>query len=241
MVSGASSISGAVQKIVCAAVAAEAGQPFLTQSVETYARAAEDNIATNFFEDPYTPFAIAPALKDGVKMTMLRTVKEKPGYSFQISIPYAAFPPMPSLALRDLWLMVDVFGAAPQGKKMGAFSTTAPGRKWGEPATFNHVRLEHPVEVEVTPCEYPLASDLGDGEQQLSFVYPVPEGAKEGERVLIDHVVVVANPRNKYSSEPGGASPEADVRKFFWRVSAGAAGCFGHLSGGRGGNCAGYL
>ena len=185
--------------------------------VEEYSHAAMQNITTNFFPAVYDPTAIGPAFMDGVMMWVSQTVRDQPGYSFQITIPYSAFPPVPSLDVRDLWLMVDVFGAAPEGKRMGAFSTTAPHRKWGDPSTFNHVRIEHPLQLSLSPCAYPLAQQNLYDKDQPSFVYPVPEGTKEGERVLIDKAVVVLNPAQGYLYDPAGASPQAQVRRVFFK------------------------
>ncbi len=43
------------------------------------------------------------------------------GYTFQVLIPYVIFPPLLSLELRDLRLLVDVFSAAAPGKKWALY------------------------------------------------------------------------------------------------------------------------
>jgi hypothetical protein len=184
-------------------------------TVEAYAYPAFQNIAANFFPNLYMPAAIAPVPNDGVGMSVLGTEGNKRTYGFQIGIPYSAFPPVPSLTIRDLWLMVDVFSAAPEGRRMGAFSTTAPRRKWGDPSTFNHVRIEHPLQLSLSPCAYPLAQQDLYGQDQPSFVYPVPVGTKEGARVLIDKAVMISNPVRGYLYDPAGASPEARAVSVF--------------------------
>jgi len=168
------------------------------RTVEAYANAAMQNIAANFFPGVYAPTAFDPMSNDGVGMTVLQTGPNEPGYGFQIGIPYSAFPPMPSLDIRDLWIMVDVFSDAPDGKRMGAFSTSVLHRRFGDPSAFNHVQIEHPLQLQLTPCAYPLAQPDLYGKDQPAFVYPVPLGAREGEQVLIDKVVSVLNPAGGY-------------------------------------------
>jgi hypothetical protein len=74
------------------------------------------------------------------------------GYEFYLGIPWEAFPPAPKLEVGDLWLMVDVFGAAPAGKKTGTYATTSTAREWGVPASFNHVKLEAARGFTLSPC-----------------------------------------------------------------------------------------
>jgi hypothetical protein len=185
------------------------------QVVETYAHAAMQNLMTNFSPDMYVPTEIAPVLKDGVRMVVMETAKDKPGYGFQVTIPYSAFPPVPTLQVRDLWLMVDVFSSTPEGRKMGAFSTTSRQRRWGDASTFNHLRLERPSEMKLSPCGYPLTQQDLYGVNQATFIYPVPVGTAVAETVVIDKVVSVMNPAGGYLYDPVGASPSAESRQVF--------------------------
>jgi hypothetical protein len=197
-----------------------AGNPAnaLGQSVESYAQPALQNIAANFFAE-YAPTAIAPALNDGIQIRLLPYMSAQAKYAFEIDVPYSAFPPVPALSVRDLWIMVDIFSAAPDGKRMGAFSTTAPHRKWGDPGTFNHVRLDQPLQLKLSPCAYPLAQPDVYGNDQPAFVYPIPSDLKENAPMLIDSVVSVTNPAGGYAYDPTGASPEAQVKHVFFKAT----------------------
>jgi len=199
-----------------------AGDPLtyrMKYSVEAYASAAMQSITNAISSDAYIPATIAPALHDGVRIAILNTPPDKPGYDFQIVIPYSAFPPVPSLDVSDLWLMVDVFGAAPTGRKMGAFSTTAPNRKWGDPSTFNHVRIERPLRMQLTPCSYPLTQKDVYDKEQPTFVYPVPFGTADGAPVVIDKSIILGNPEGGYLYDPVGASPGEGIDQFFSKAT----------------------
>lgn len=194
--------------------------------VEAFAHPAMLEITSKFFPDVYAQDAIAPAWNDHVSMSVTPGVPAPAAYTFRVEIPYSAFPPVPSLDVSDVWLMVDVFSPPAAGKKIGAFSTTAAHRKWGDPATFNHLRIEQPLRIQVSPCAYPLVQKDVYGKPQPTFVYPVPNGTAPGGRVMLDKVTVVLNPAEGYLYAPGGASPKAEVRQLFsQRTSDGGYAC----------------
>ncbi len=174
-----------------------------SQTVESYAKPAADNIKAKL---------LAPAVNDGVRMSSAPN-------TFHITVPYSAFPPWPSLEVKEVWLMVDVFGPA-------SFSTTAPHRKWGDPATFNHLTIDHPLQVQLSPCAYPLPQPDLFGNQQPTFVYPVPAATK-----VINQVVTVLNYTAGYQDDPTGPSPTEELRTVFSRsTTSGASVCGPNLA-----------
>jgi len=181
--------------------------------IEVFANTAMREIETNSFPSQHSPAKLAPLVRDGVKMQVLSSRKDGQAYGFMITIPYSAFPPIPSLEIKDLWLMVDVFSAASEGKKMGVFSTTAPHRKWGDPATFNHVQIERPLHIKLSPCAYPLSRRDAMLTEQPSYVYPIPAVPNENDPVVVDQMVYLANGIAP-SFDSAGVSPWAESQRF---------------------------
>ena len=134
------------------------------------------------------------------------------GYTFTFFIPYSAFPPTRQLALRDLWVMVDVFGAAPEGKKMGALSTTSPARVWGQPASFNHLALDAPRVHSLTPCAASPAEDMYGTEP--AWYFPL---AGKGP-LYLSTVYDIENPAAGYMYDPAGVSPIFPTHELFWKT-----------------------
>jgi hypothetical protein len=179
--------------------------------VEVYANTAMREIETNFFPSQY-PSTLAPVVKDGVRIEVLSPRKDGQAYGFMIIIPNSAFPPIPSLEIKDLWLMVDVFSAAPEGTKIGVFSTTAPHRKWGDPSTFNHLEIQRPLQIKLSPCAYPLSRRDAMQTEQPSFVYQIPAGPNGDGPIVVDHIVYLAN--GIAGSYGSGVSPWAETQQF---------------------------
>lgn len=104
----------------------------------------------------------------------------QPGYRFEVDIPYSSFPPLNTLEVSDLRLMVNVFSAAPAGQTEGAYSSSASAGAYGKPETFNRLRLDPPITFETSPCDSTLASekfvnDLGISEKSPAWF--IPSGA----------------------------------------------------------------
>lgn len=190
------------------------GDYYSLHETETYANSAMRKIESTLVSSQYSPTALTPVAKDSVRMIVLSSGKNRPTYGFQIIIPYSAFPPVPSLEIGNLWLMVDVFSPAQNGKKMGTFSTTAPHRRWGDPSTFNHAQIEHPLQVKLSPCAYPLSRKDAMGTEQPSYVYPIPIAATRNDPVILDQIVYLANGIAP-SYEEAGVSPWAEKQPFF--------------------------
>jgi hypothetical protein len=138
------------------------------------------------------------------------------GYTFQALIPYGIFPPLPSLDLHGLRVLVDVFAAAPTGKKMGAFSGSSPARVWARPETFNTLRIDPPRVFRMTPCDMPLNGTDIYGHVRDAWFIPKEEqkGDYESDAFLI------VNGAAGYRYEPEGLSPIIRPIHDFW-TSAG--------------------
>ena len=123
---------------------------------------------------------------------------------------------MSQLKLRDLYVAVDVFSAAGAGRKMGAVSSSAPGHAWGKPEMFNHVALTAPAAFSVSPCDYKLEQeDMYEG-VHVAWFFPadVSKGAD------LKSTIALINPAGGYMYTPGGVSPEADRKAYFWTTLA---------------------
>ncbi|MGH9865931.1 MAG: hypothetical protein ACRD4H_11010, partial [Candidatus Acidiferrales bacterium] len=137
---------------------------------------------------------------------------EQSGYSFEIFIPIDALPPLPTLRPNELYLLVDVFKAAPAGKKMGAYSTSSTTRVYGKPETFNHLRLDPPLYFALTPCDLPLVgTDKREGYHPAWFIPAAGPGQQ------VQDTFVVLNDTVGYRYEPAGLSPTARVTHYFWK------------------------
>jgi len=139
------------------------------------------------------------------------------GYTFHFFIPYSAFPPAQQLDLRDLWVMVDVFGHAPDGKKMGALSTTSSQRVWGKPSSFNHLVLDTPRAHNVTPCRAAAIEHNMYGESIPAWYFPL--AGKEP--LYLSTMYDVENPAGGYMYDPSGVSPILSTNEHFWKTLPG--------------------
>lgn len=197
-----------------------------THSFEEFASRAYDNLKTRLFPENL-PKLLQPKTDDPLKaeiaIDFTPETRKTPagrdyqynrptGYRFHILIPYTVFPPVQQLKLSDLYVLVDVFGAAPEGQTQGAHSTTAPERQWGRPETFNHVRLDAPRTYTVTPCEYEL--EQKDLYNEPSPAWFFPTGLEDND---LRSTFALINPEQGYMYEPGGVSPSLWPAEFFWK------------------------
>jgi hypothetical protein len=187
---------------------------------EVYARSAYDDLSADLFKE-FLPAALQPKGTEQVQAGTLATPNTKgggkhTGYEFYVFIPYTAFPPARQLDLRDLWLMVDVFSPAPEGRKMGAYSSTSATRKWGDPTTFNHVQLGAPLKFALSPCECPLEEDDIYGRKYPAWFFPAPALAPD-KLVIVAADYIADNPVQGGMYDPGMVSPEFVEHRHFWR------------------------
>jgi len=137
----------------------------------------------------------------------------KTGYRFEIDIPYDAFPPLNATEISSLRFMVDVFSAAPQSRKEGAFSTTSATRAYGNPATFSKLRLEPPIAFQLSPCGNKLEGADAYGANHPAWFLPdfKPQDSYQADAFL------VVNEAHGYQYEPGDTmSPTIRPIQFFW-------------------------
>jgi hypothetical protein len=120
-------------------------------AVEAYAQPAWEHIAHDHMDlDPeWGP--LHPK-----ELPSFKAVPFDGGYGFESVVPWAAMPPLTSLDLKSLRLMVDVFSAHQGALNSQPFSTTSPTRRYGNSSTMNLVKLAACRKFRVTACEYPL-------------------------------------------------------------------------------------
>jgi hypothetical protein len=199
-----------------------------THSFEDFATTAYAPLRASFFDDSL-PEILAPKPHDGFRSEVRSTVQHATkndasghphndsvttGYEFHIFIPYSAFPPAPELSLSDIWLMVDVFNSAEPGHKMGVFSSTSARREWGASATFNHLRLQNPRSVAITPCGYKLQESDVYGAEYGAWYFPA---ASDDNPRLIDSDFALINDASGYEYKPGSMSPLVKTFRHFSR------------------------
>jgi hypothetical protein len=178
-------------------------------SIESFAAPAYEQIVNNFASDQpafntkeEVPGILKPQ-QHGRRQINIGPQIGHPGYMFQLQIPYTDFPPLPSLELRDLRLMVDVFSRAPSGKKVGPFSTTSPTRVWGQPSTFNHVQLDPPRVFQMTWCDTGLTGTDKYGDDHPAWFIPQVYQPSEVET----NAFILVNDARGYAYDPDGLSP----------------------------------
>lgn len=198
---------------------------------EDYASTAYAALQASNFKE-HLPAMLQPKADDGFRSEINVTsqpsaTRNQPaavtGYQFHILIPYSAFPPARELELRDLWLMVDVFNAAEPGHKMGPYSSTSPQRKWGEPATFNHLRLAEPHVAMLAPCEYKLTEPDVYGESHPAWYFPAASGELRPYLIASDFALI--NSSTGYEYAPTSVSPEAQEFRHFSKNMDGRTVC----------------
>ncbi len=125
-------------------------------SIESFATPAYHEILTRFGGEKAMYVNGGPSVlkpRGDVRMWMST---DQSGYSFQILVPFRALPPLSSMKLSDLYFLVDVFSPAASDEKTGAYATSSTTRVYGDPKTFNALRLDPPVNYHLTPCNLPL-------------------------------------------------------------------------------------
>jgi hypothetical protein len=137
------------------------------------------------------------------------------GYTFEVLIPYSIFPPLPSLNVSDLRLLVDVFSAAQPGQKSGAFSTSSSSRISGDPGTFNHIVLSPPRVFHMTPCDMPLTGKGVYGTERDAWFIP---HATQPNAFQSDAFLIV-NEAGGYWYDPKGLSPIIHPVHNFWTAA----------------------
>jgi hypothetical protein len=115
---------------------------------------------------------------------------------FQIVVARSVFPPVASLNLSQVRIVVEVV----EGVRIVA--STSPKRKNADPSSFKALTLGHPITSKITSCEAPLeiwrpAEQLAD---RPAWFFPTSNG-------FISDIFVLANQRIGYRRDPDGLSP----------------------------------
>jgi hypothetical protein len=115
--------------------------------------------------------------------------------------------------LSELRLLVDVFRAAPQGKRYGPFSSTSATRAFGNLETFNRVRLDPARVFELSPCGDKLqGADIYRNMQPAWFIPKVASGHPYQADAFL-----IVNEAHGYQYEPGDTiSPTVRPIHLFW-------------------------
>lgn len=184
-------------------------------ALETFATASYQTIQERFAQGTNESTQdILPVLLKPVDEAPPATFKAGPsGYDFEVLVPWNAFPPSADETLRDISLLVEAYGPAPAGKRFGPYATSAPGRQYGNAATFNQFRFEVAREYELTPCDYELVGlDIHDEPTKALFL---PANSD-----LISDVFILENYKRGYAYAPTGLSPRTRPTHFFWKKVA---------------------
>ena len=196
---------------------------------EDFATTAYANLTANFFPESL-PTLLKPKADDGI-VARIENVYDKQvtkhdaagnahtegvltGYEFHLFIPYTAFPPTQQLQLTDVRLMVDVFSASPDGRKMGALSSTSARRKWGDAASFNPLRVATAPTYALTPYGYPLVKTEENGTSHSAWIFPI-EGADKP--VPLTASFHLENDDSLWQIDPRGVSPKVFPFEGFWK------------------------
>jgi hypothetical protein len=189
-------------------------------AIEAFATPAYDEITTKYAGDQaedqeQIPTILKPQGK--VQMWWMPAYQTgKTGYTFQIQIPYSAFPPLHTLQLSDLRLMVDVYSAAPEGEKFGPFSSTSANRRYGSPQTFNLLRLKPARAFQMTACDLGLTEEDAYGNQHKGWFIPKVGYQWEQES---DDFIIVNEARGSAYDYDGLLSPIIRPIHHFWTAA----------------------
>jgi hypothetical protein len=178
-------------------------------AVETFATAAYRAIG-NESRAGQRPVNVAEPLKPAGAPALKTQPNPSGGYDFETLVPWNLFPPSSQASLQDLYLLVEVFNAAPPDERSGPYSSTAPGRGYADFASFNHIRLEHPRQFTITPCDYPAVGANFFDQPAKGYFLPTSEGA-------ISKTFILQNHFEGYAYNATGFSPEVALTSFFWK------------------------
>ncbi|MBL8233945.1 MAG: hypothetical protein JNL98_35950 [Bryobacterales bacterium] len=175
-------------------------------AVESYASPAYQQIRKTYADADTAPLApLAPKA-----IPRFRTAPAPDGYTFEALVPWAAFPPLQSLSLDRMRVLVDVFRAHAGRPADQPFSSTATGRRYGFAATYNDARFVSPRKFRLGACAYPLT---------LRDIYfeSLPGWFLPSRGAQVQEAFVIQNTVRGYLYEPGGLSPVIRTTRFFER------------------------
>jgi hypothetical protein len=149
--------------------------------------------------DPYPKYT-RPLNPD--ELPSFKAVPFEGGYGFESLVPWESMPPLTSLDLKSLRLMVDVFSAHTGTPKNQPFSTSSPTRRYGVSSTMNLVQFAAGRKFHVTACEYPLQ------EMDLPANVPGPAFFRATAADEVMATMILVNEYGYHSFTPEGESPE---------------------------------
>jgi hypothetical protein len=180
-------------------------------SVESFATPAYERITKDYGEN------VAALQPHGAVRFHAEARPGRPGYIFEIDIPFTAFPPLNAAQVSGLRLMVDVFSAAPAGKREGSFATTSIARVYGDPGTFNVLHLDPPIAFEMSPCHPSMSGVTVDWSSTYPawFVPSKPLGEYQADAFLVEDW---GWPAGAEDSQSPSVSPQVHPFHYFWRA-----------------------
>ena len=180
-------------------------------AVEAFAKPAWEQIVANGDPSPWK--RIEP-----VGTPVFKAALTERGYGFEALVPWDALPPISSLDLKALRLMVDIFSAHNGPARNQPFSSSSATRKYGDLATLNGVTLAEGRRFRVTGCEYPLATQFED-DTLSGFFLP-------GQGDTIRQLMFLVNPSGHHEWTPKSDSPVVSAVGFEEKeLGQGMSGC----------------
>ncbi|MBC7926024.1 MAG: hypothetical protein H7039_10250 [Bryobacteraceae bacterium] len=178
-------------------------------SVETFATAAYSSIEREYQKPGLDKLILLKPIVAPVFDFMPTTN----GYEFTALLPWTALPPVNSLKLDRLRVMVDVFSAHAGATGSQPYSSTAQNRRYGQPSTFPVVTLDPPMMYTITSCGYELSlSDIFHKEYPAWFL--------PGNTGQVREAFIIQNFATGYQYEPDSLSPTINSTRFFEREVA---------------------
>lgn len=168
---------------------------------------------------------LEPAGQPQVKILEQRRPGE--AYSFEVLIPWEAFPPIRGLDWRGARLQVAVMSAGSPGHSQAPYSTISQNGKLGDASAFVTYRFPKPRKYFVTPCDLGGKSIVIDAGPDRSPL-PASDFAKiyffPTRDLVLRKLVVVDNEGEAYQYEPNAQtrSPIA-LEAPYWTMRLGKA------------------
>ena len=185
-------------------------------SVESFATPAYQQIVSHYADlyngsiDDEAPELLKP--RGALKSWFTPSPK---GYTFEVLIPYSSFPPLPSLEVSDLRLLVSVVSTAAPHSKSAAVSSSSPSRVEPDADSFNHLVLDPPRVFHMTPCNMPLSGrDLYGTSRDAWFI---PRSAQPN--AFQSDAFLIVNEAGGYWYDPTGLSPIVHPVHDFWAAA----------------------
>lgn len=145
-------------------------------------------------------------------------------YTFQIEIPWDALPPIRSLDLKSMKVLVDVFSPGIGHLQYGPYSSISGNHSYGDTNAFKILKFSQPRQYSITSCGYDL-SDNHDIPGPTFSSYAVPY-ILPGNSLNIDKTLLVDNTIEGYQFNPGSISPTIyEINHFEKNVQPGEIVC----------------